>query len=445
MRISLEMKSAEAPARTPIRLKTFTVSAWDGLPLHVREWRGNGGGPPVLGLPGFVRTSGDFSAVAEALNCARMVSLDYPGRGQSGRSHDVRRYAPEACLGDVLDVCAALHLHGVAVLGTSFGGLLAMGLGAARPGLLRAVVLNDVGPEIGRAGADFVGRYVGEDPALPDLEACIAYLRASLPPLSLSGEEDWRQMGRLTYGPGPDGRWHPLWDTRIVRLLREPPPDLWPMFRALAHIPLLLVRGGTQRDPAACDRRAHDRRAAGHAGRYAAPYRPRPDPDRAGGVAGPARLPGGGRMTVARLIAGFFGCGRFPVTPGSAGSLAAILIGWPLMLGPAWVLPSAALLAVLAGLWAVAASGITDDPGWVVIDEVAGQWIALVGLARPTPLGLLAAFVLFRIIDVAKPGPVGWADRQHGPAGVMADDVIAGAIAAGILWAARSRWPELLG
>src|SRR5205085_4978893 len=102
----------------------------------------------------------------------------------------------------------------------------------------------DVGPEIGRAGADFVGRYVGEDPALPDLEACIAYLRASLPPLSLSGEEDWRQMGRLTYGPGPDGRWHPLWDTRIVRLLREPPPDLWPMFRALAHIPLLLVRGG---------------------------------------------------------------------------------------------------------------------------------------------------------------------------------------------------------
>jgi pimeloyl-ACP methyl ester carboxylesterase len=244
VRISLEMKSAEAPARTPIRLNTFTVSAWDGLPLHVREWRGNGGGPPVLGLPGFVRTSGDFSAVADALDCARMVSLDYPGRGQSGRSHDVRRYAPEACLGDVLDVCAALHLHGVAVLGTSFGGLLAMGLGAARPGLLRAVVLNDVGPEIGRAGADFVGRYVGEDPALPDLEACIAYLRASLPPLSLSGEEDWRQMGRLTYGPGPDGRWHPLWDTRIVRLLREPPPDLWPMFRALAHIPLLLVRGG---------------------------------------------------------------------------------------------------------------------------------------------------------------------------------------------------------
>jgi phosphatidylglycerophosphatase A len=150
-------------------------------------------------------------------------------------------------------------------------------------------------------------------------------------------------------------------------------------------------------------------------------------------------------LKVARLIAGFFGCGRFPVTPGSAGSLAAVLLGWPLLLLPGWVLPLAVLLATFAGLWAIAASGIEEDPGWVVIDEVAGQWIALLGLAAPTPLGLLAAFLLFRLIDITKPGPVGWADRQHGPAGVMADDLIAGAIVAGSLWAVRSRWPGALG
>jgi phosphatidylglycerophosphatase A len=46
---------------------------------------------------------------------------------------------------------------------------------------------------------------------------------------------------------------------------------------------------------------------------------------------------------------------------------------------------------------------------------------------------------------VAKPGPIGWADRQRGPAGIMADDVIAGAITAAILWAIGSRWPALLG
>lgn len=149
--------------------------------------------------------------------------------------------------------------------------------------------------------------------------------------------------------------------------------------------------------------------------------------------------------TLARLIASGLGTGFAPRAPGTAGSLAAVIAGGLLLWWSPAALPAAAVAAVLLGIWAVAASRGGDDPGWVVIDEVAGQWIALVGLARPTPLGLLAAFVLFRIIDVAKPGPVGWADRQHGPAGVMADDVIAGAIAAGILWAARSRWPELLG
>jgi phosphatidylglycerophosphatase A len=150
-------------------------------------------------------------------------------------------------------------------------------------------------------------------------------------------------------------------------------------------------------------------------------------------------------LRIAPLIAGFFGCGRAPQAPGTAGSLAAVLLGWPLMLLPGWVLPCCALLAALAGLWAIAACEAEEDPGWIVIDEVAGQWIALLGLRTPTPLGLLAAFLLFRLLDIAKPGPVGWADRQRGAAGIMADDLIAGAIVAGILWAVRSRWPGALG
>jgi len=52
---------------------------------------------------------------------------------------------------------------------------------------------------------------------------------------------------------------------------------------------------------------------------------------------------------------------------------------------------------------------------------------------------------VFRILDIAKPGPVGWADRQKNAAGIMADDLIAGAIAAGIVWAVQSRWPTLFG
>ena len=146
-------------------------------------------------------------------------------------------------------------------------------------------------------------------------------------------------------------------------------------------------------------------------------------------------------MTLARLIASGFGSGFFPVAPGTAGSLVAVLLGAGLLWVSPVALPVAVLAAAFGGLWAVTVARAGDDPGWVVIDEFAGQWIAMLPLARPTPGGLLAAFLLFRFLDVVKPGPIGWADRQHGPAGVMADDLIAGAIAAGILWAVQSRWP----
>ena len=153
-------------------------------------------------------------------------------------------------------------------------------------------------------------------------------------------------------------------------------------------------------------------------------------------------------MTLARLLASGFGSGFAPRAPGTAGSLLALVLGAGLAALSPLALPLAALLAVLAGLWAVRASGGGDDPGWVVIDEFAGMWIAMLPLPPPTAAalpGLVAAFLLFRLLDIVKPGPIGWADRQPGAAGVMGDDVIAGAIAAGILWAARSRWPGLIG
>ncbi len=220
------------------------LSAWDGLELAVHEWNGGDRLPPLLCLPGLVRTGGDFRDLAGLFGDGRrVIAPDYVGRGASGRCRAVSRYGPEACLRDVLDVCAALHLQDAIAIGTSFGGLLAIGIAAARPRLLRAVVLNDIGPEVGTGGADFVRRFVGHDPALPDEAACIAYLRRELPPLSLEGEADWQEMVRLTYAPGADGRFHPVWDIRIARLLNRAPPDLWALFAGVVHLPLLLIRG----------------------------------------------------------------------------------------------------------------------------------------------------------------------------------------------------------
>jgi phosphatidylglycerophosphatase A len=143
----------------------------------------------------------------------------------------------------------------------------------------------------------------------------------------------------------------------------------------------------------------------------------------------------------ARLIASGFGAGSAPFAPGTAGSLAALVLGAWMLTGPSWVLWLAIIAAILLGLWAIGPAGGTEDPGWVVIDEFAGQWISLLPLSHPSPIGLLGAFVLFRLFDITKPGPIGWADRQHGAFGVMADDVIAGAMAAAVIWTLHATLP----
>jgi pimeloyl-ACP methyl ester carboxylesterase len=143
----------------------------------------------------------------------------------------------------VVDVSAALHLHRVVAIGTNFGGLLSIGLAATRPSLFRAVVLKDVGPDLGREGTDSVRRFIGDDTVFADMDAAVAHLRKVLPPLSLDGDAAWRSMAALTHASDGDGMLRPSWDTRIARLLNGRTPDLWPLFGALAHLPLLLVRG----------------------------------------------------------------------------------------------------------------------------------------------------------------------------------------------------------
>ncbi len=148
-------------------------------------------------------------------------------------------------------------------------------------------------------------------------------------------------------------------------------------------------------------------------------------------------------MRPARLVASGFGSGFCPVAPGTAGSLVALAIGAATLSVLPTTLPLA-VVAALAGWWAISASGeAARDPGWVVIDEFAGQFLAMAPLASPSPIGLLMAFVLFRLFDIWKPGPVGRMDRRATAVGVMGDDVIAGAFAAILVWAAELAWPGL--
>ncbi len=148
-----------------------------------------------------------------------------------------------------------------------------------------------------------------------------------------------------------------------------------------------------------------------------------------------------------RLLAVFFGAGLLRPAPGTWGSLAALMTGYVIArYFGVWGLVLGAALAFFVGWWATAEEtrGKDDhDPSEIVIDEVAGQWISLIPVVAliGTPVSLwsaatlwwLAAFALFRLFDITKPGPVGWADRRGSALGVMLDDVIAGGIAAAVL------------
>lgn len=145
-----------------------------------------------------------------------------------------------------------------------------------------------------------------------------------------------------------------------------------------------------------------------------------------------------------RLVASFLGTGFLRPGPGTWGSLAALPVAWALhTLGGFPALVAATVLALALGWWATAEALRSDpdpDPGWIVIDEVAGMWIALMPVslgAAHAGVAVLAlwpgwvvAFLAFRLFDIWKPGPVGWADRRGGAFGVMLDDAIAGVFAA---------------
>lgn len=149
-------------------------------------------------------------------------------------------------------------------------------------------------------------------------------------------------------------------------------------------------------------------------------------------------------MTLAQIIGTVGGVGYMRPASGTWGSLAALPLAWLVYLvGGVWlvVILGAALFA--AGVWATAEmtrGSDNHDPSEVVMDEVVGQWIALlpvlIGAAHvgaPALVlwpGWVVAFLAFRLFDIWKPGPVGWADRRNDPLGVMLDDVIAGVFAA---------------
>jgi pimeloyl-ACP methyl ester carboxylesterase len=219
----------------------------DDLALYWRDY----GDPAastlsVLCLTGLTRNGRDYHGLARRLSATRRVLVpDYRGRGRSARDPDWRRYRPETYLADILDLLTVAGLHRVVVIGTSMGGLLAMGLAAFRPTAIAGAVLNDIGPEIAGDGYKRIKDYIGTNRPAADWPTAIADMQRLFP----TPKADPQRLLRVahgTYRRGPDGLLHYDWDVTLARGLSTDSarlPDLWPLFRAFADRPVLAIRG----------------------------------------------------------------------------------------------------------------------------------------------------------------------------------------------------------
>jgi len=222
-------------------MSTFTTS--DGLSLHYED---EGEGLPLLCLAGLTRTTQDFDYVAPHLKGVRQIKLDYRGRGQSDWDKDWKNYALPIECRDVMELLQHLGLTQVAMLGTSRGGLNAMGLASFTPETLLGVALNDIGPELDPVGLAFIMSYLGKNPAATTHEDQAKAMERFYTSFANVPEGRWLEEARKHFIQTEDGlqiTYDPNLRTALEAAGHQAAPDLWPYFDALPDRPLALIWG----------------------------------------------------------------------------------------------------------------------------------------------------------------------------------------------------------
>ena len=205
---------------------------------------------PVLCLSGLTRNSGDFAPLARHLAPKRRVlCMDYRGRGRSGYDPNWQNYNPRTYVTDVLELLKVADIAKVALVGTSLGGICAMGLAAVAPTRLAGVVLNDVGPVVNTEGLSRIAGYVGKEVRMPSLEAAALALQTQFAGAYPGTDQAfWLENAETVFvRDEAAGNYRLDYDLNIGQALRaqagDTPPDLWPLYKALQNIPVLAVRG----------------------------------------------------------------------------------------------------------------------------------------------------------------------------------------------------------
>lgn len=222
----------------------------DGLNLHALVYGEEAGAAPVICLPGLTRPARDFVVLALYLSTRthrRIVSLDYRGRGGSDWDPDWTHYSFATEFADIVKVIESLGIDSAIFIGLSRGGLHALTLASTRPGLVKALILNDIGPKLNPAGLANIKAYIGCLPLLRDLDEAIAhYKRAMGPRFPGVPDEQWRFYAENSLNVTPE-RLRLSYDPQLARTMENfdpegPLPEFWPQFCGL-QAPILALRG----------------------------------------------------------------------------------------------------------------------------------------------------------------------------------------------------------
>lgn len=207
-------------------------------------YRDEGEGVPLLCLAGLTRTMADFDYLRPHLPPVRLIRMDYRGRGGSDWT-GAASYTVEQEGKDALALLDQLGVQRAAILGTSRGGLIGMVLGAVARDRVLGLCLNDVGPEIARDGLERIFDYVGRNP-VGKTHASLAELLSKSPGFEGVPMARWLEEARIHVIETPNGlriTYDPALREAFLAAFDGPPVNLWPLFEALAGLPLALIRG----------------------------------------------------------------------------------------------------------------------------------------------------------------------------------------------------------
>ncbi len=219
----------------------MNFNAPDGTRLHYTD---EGIGTPVIALAGLTRNGTDFNHVAPHLNC-RLIRLDYRGRGQSDWAGPATYTIPVEAQ-DTLALMDHLGLDKAAILGTSRGGLIAMVLAATAKDRLTGVALNDIGPEIADTGLEVIKNYIGKPLPFKTYAEAADFRARNWVHFKNVPMSRWLEEVAQQYAEDDAGlalRYDPKLRDAVLEAGAQPTPDLWPLFDALAGLPIALIRG----------------------------------------------------------------------------------------------------------------------------------------------------------------------------------------------------------